>query len=262
MITKLEKQLVNMYVARNLELYKKFMGIDEMPDFNIVPMEIKLEEAEQKGYGVPASHFYDVGTGKHKLNVWKDIYKSILHADYILFHEFTHMYDTVAYSKDKKLYAANRGFTEYHAAQVELLKLLGAESIEDKISFSLTQPIEIISGRKTVYEYITNSHVAAIELISRSNFPDSIESLATGLGMIFNHLGRISICQMYANDYDKYMDEIENMTVEESYIGDNFSEIKSIMKGFLGKTDIRNIGEIYFSTIFELIQKCGVLNKS
>lgn len=256
MITKLEEQLVNMYVARNLESYKKFMGIEEMPDFNIVPMEIKLEEAEQKGYGVPASHFYDVGTDKHILKVWKDIYKNILHADYILFHEFTHMYDTVAYSaKDKMLYAANRGFTEYHAAQVELLKLLGAESIEDKISFSLTQPIEIISGRTTVFEYITNSHAAVIELISRSNFPDSIPSLSTGLGMIFNHLGRISICQMYANDYDKYMDEIENMTVEESYIGDKFSEIKLIMKGFLGKTDIRNIGKIYFSTIIELTQK-------
>ncbi|MFS0824336.1 hypothetical protein [Bacillus sp. 1P02SD] len=166
------------------------------------------------------------------------------------------MHDTVAYSaKNKILYAANRGFTEYHAAQVELLKLLGAESIEDIISFSLKQPIEIIAGRKTVFEYITNSHVAVTELISRSNFPDSIESLSTGLGMIFNHLGRISICKMYANDYDQYMDEIENMTVEESYIGDKFSEIKSIMNGFLGKTDILSIGQIYLPTIIELTKK-------
>lgn len=255
MITELESQLVNMYVARNLESYKKFMGIEKMPDFSIFPMEIRLEEAEQESYGVPASHFYDVDTDTHMLKVWKDIYKNILHADYILFHEFTHMYDTFTYSKDKMLYAANRGFTEYHAAQVELLKLLGVESIEDKVSFSLTQKIETISGRETLLEYITNSHMAVIELISKSNFPDNIASLSTGLGMIFNHLGRISICRMYANDYDKYMDEIENMAVEESYIGDKFSEVKSIMKGFLSETDIRNIGKIYFSIIMELIQK-------
>lgn len=48
------------------------------------------------------------------------------------------------------------------------------------------------------------------------------------------------------------MDEIENMTVAESYIGDKFSEIKSIMKGFLGNTDILNIGKIYLPTIIEL----------
>lgn len=65
----------------------------------------------------------------------------------------------------------------------------------------------------------------------------------------------IRTLSMYANDYDKYMDEIENMAVEESYIGDKFSEVKSIMKGFLSETDIRNIGKIYFSIIMELIQK-------
>lgn len=256
MVTALEKQLINKYVGRNLESYKKFMGIREMPDFNIVPMEITLEDAMQMGYGVPASHHYDVGKDKHTLRVWKDIYKSILHADYILFHEFTHMYDTVTYSaKNKVLYASNRGFTEYHAAQVELLKLLGAESIEEIMSFSLTQPIEIISGHKTVLEYITNSYVAITHLISNSNFPDSIQSLSSGLGMIFNHLGRISICEMYANDYDQYKSEIGNMNLEESHIGDKFSDIKSIMKGFLRKTDILNIGEIYLSIIIELTKK-------
>lgn len=255
MITELETHLVNRFVAYNLELYKRFMGIDEMPDFNIVPMEIKLEEAKQKGYGVPASHFYDVDTGKHILKVWKDIYKSILHADYILFHEFTHMYDTFTYSKNKILYAANRGFTEYHAAQVEMLKLLEAESIEDKISFSLTDQVELISGRETLFEYITNSQVAIIELISNPDFSDSIASLSTGLGMIFNHFGRISICKMYATDYEKYKDEFENMRVDDFFAGDKFSEVKPIMKGFLSDKDIWKIGEIYFSTIIELTQK-------
>lgn len=73
--------------------------------------------------------------------------------------------------------------------------------------------------------------------------------------MIFNHLGRISICQMYGNDYEQYMDEIENMTIEESFIGDNFSKIKSKMKGFLRNTDILNIGKIYLPTIIELSKK-------
>lgn len=256
MITKLEEQLVNMYVARNLGTYKKFMGIHYMPDFNIVLMEISLETAKQKGYGVPAAHFYDVNTDKHTLKVWKDIYKDILHADYLIFHELTHMYDTAKHSgKNKFLYAANRGYTEYHAAQVDLMKLLGAESIDDVISFSLSQSVEIISGRKTVFEYITNTQVAISELVLRPDFPDSIESLSTGLGMIFNHLGRISICQMYANDYDKYKGEIENMAVEESFIEERLSDIKSIMKGFLDNNEILQIGQVYLPMIIELTKQ-------
>ncbi|MFS0824337.1 hypothetical protein [Bacillus sp. 1P02SD] len=48
MITELETRLVNIYVARNLELYKKFMGIHEMPDFNIVLMEIHLKRQSKR----------------------------------------------------------------------------------------------------------------------------------------------------------------------------------------------------------------------
>lgn len=256
MITELERQLVNMYVINNLESYKNFMGINEIPEFDIVLFEISLEEAGQKGYGVLASHSYNVNTDKHTLKVWKDIYKSTLYADYILFHEFTHMYDTVNYSaKDKILYASNRGFTEYHAAQVELLKLLGGESIENIQSFSLTEQIETIAGQETVFSYITNSHAAVTEFISRSNFLDSIESLSTGFGLFFNHLGRMSICRMYASDYDQYIHEVEKINFEDPYIEDKFSEIKPMMKGFLSEADIMNIGRIYFSVIIEIAKK-------
>lgn len=259
MITALEKKLVIKYVGTNLESYKQFMGIMKLPNIDIKPIDIKLVEGVRKGYSVPASHNYDVGKNKHILNVWKDIYKSILHTDYILFHEFTHIYDTVMYSeKDNILYASNRGFTEYHAAQVELLKLLGAESIDEKISFSLTQSIETISGHITVLEYITKAHAGIIGLISKTDFPESIQSLSAGLGMIFNHLGRMAICEMYANDYEKYKSKIGNMTIEESYIGDEFSEIKPLMKGFLNKDDILNIGKIYLSIIMKLAKNSGL----
>ena len=41
---------------------------------------------------------------------------------YIVFHEFTHILDTEMYAKqDSWKYMALSGYTEYHAAQVELM---------------------------------------------------------------------------------------------------------------------------------------------
>ena len=64
---------------------------------------------------------------------------------YILFHEFTHILDAETYARgDKVKYATSSGFTEYHASQIELLKMLGANSANEHISFSTKKMVKTI----------------------------------------------------------------------------------------------------------------------
>lgn len=232
------------YINQKLKSYKKFMLIEKMPTFQIVIDEVKIN----------ASHNYNVHTDKHSLIVGPNIGNKNM--EYILFHEFTHMYDVMTFSaKNPSVYFANRGFTEYHASQIELLKLLGARNITDNVSFSLTQPIETIIGNTTVLEYILRLRDSAKEGISEKNFPVSLATLSNALGMIFNHLGRISICRLYANDYDLFKERLEELDFAISFLGKDFFKIISIAKGFLNNKEIADFGMLFYPIAYELIKK-------
>jgi len=235
---------IKSYINQKLISYKKFMLIEKMPTFQIVIDEAKIN----------ASHNYDVKTDKHSLIVGTNIINKNM--EFILFHEFTHMYDINTFSAKKPdVYFANRGFTEYHASQIELLKLVGARDVTDNVSFSLTQSIKTIFGNTTVLEYILRLRDTVKEGISEENFPNSIASLSNTLGMIFNHLGRISICRLYANDYDLFKEELEELDFAISFLGNDFSKIISIAEGFLNNKEIADFGILYYPMTYELIKK-------
>ncbi|EKU41963.1 hypothetical protein C518_2916 [Lysinibacillus fusiformis ZB2] len=236
--------LIKSYIIQKLTSYKKFMLIEKMPTFEIVIVEAKNN----------ASHNYDVQNDKHTLIVGSNILNKSM--EYILFHEFTHMYDVITFSaKNPNVYFANRGYTEYHAAQIELLKLLGARNVNDNVTFSLTQPIETIFGKTTVLEYILRLRDTVAEEICDKNFPDSVATLSTALGMMFNHLGRISICRLYASDYELFKNELEDFDFAISFLGEDFTKIISIAKGFLKNKEIVNFGTLFFPIAFELFKK-------
>lgn len=153
------------------------------------------------------------------------------------------------------LYFKNRGFTEYHAAQVELLKMLGANTVEEELSFSLSKPVTTIDGELTILEYILSSRDGARQFISKANFPNNLESFSTGIGMIFNHLGRVSICRLYASDYKSFKDELEDFTFEKSFLGDEFEIIIKIAEGLLKKENIWIFGELYSQMALKLYKK-------
>lgn len=237
-----EIPLIESYITQKLASYKKFMLIEKMPEY-----QLKIDETK-----VYASHNYNVYTDKHTLTVGPNIRKM----EYILFHEFTHIYDVMTFSaKNPNVYAANRGYTEYHAAQIELLKLLNAKNIEDKVSFSLTQSIETIFGNTTVLEYILRCRKGVIESILAENFPDSLNNLLTVVGMIFNHLGRISICRLYASDYDHFKEELEELDFAISFLGNDFFKIISLAKGILNYKEIADFGILFYPMAYELTKK-------
>ncbi|ODP30357.1 hypothetical protein PTI45_00224 [Paenibacillus nuruki] len=155
--------------------------------------------------------------------------------------------------------AKNRAFTEYHASQIEMLKLLEIEFILDKPSFSVSNTIvSTILGDKTVFRYIKEELEGIRNLISNEKFPKDIKELSTALGMIFNSLGRISICRMYASDYAIYKKELENMEFIKSYFGGNFTKIINDMVGFLDKETQIKIGNLNYLVLEEQIKKSGL----
>ncbi|MBX8943460.1 hypothetical protein [Lysinibacillus sp. K60] len=234
--------LIKSYITQKLASYKNFMLTEKTPEFQLI-----IDEAK-----VFASHNYDVKNDRHSLLVGPDI----VNMEAILFHEFTHMYDVIRFStKDSISYAQNRGYTEYHAAQIELLKLLNAKNIEDKLTFSLQQSIKTPFGEITVLDYILKCVEEVRELILKEIYPDNLYELSNTLGIIFNYLGRISICQLYADDYDHFKEKLEELDFALSFLGENSSIIISMTKGFLSDKEVKDLGEIYFPMVIELINK-------
>lgn len=193
----------NSFVHECVDEYKKFVGIDTFPDFQIVTKEITKEKSQTHGFDSWASTYYNTATGEHTMEIWSNIWLPELNAKYLVFHELTHIWDAEVYSqRDKKKHMANKGFTEYHAAQIDLSKVLGANNISQPFSFKINQPLQLIEGEKTVADFVNAPKKLAEELIMRPDFPSSIETLVTTLGSFFNYMGRRSICMMYCKDYN------------------------------------------------------------
>lgn len=242
-----EQMLLNLYVNQSAKRYVDFMGIESLPQFRIIEKKMSLLDANKKGFGSFASHHYDIPTGTHSLEVWSDIYKPQLHAEYLLFHEFTHIHDTEMYVKnDKVKNVMYKGFSEYHASQIDFLKMLGFKKIDDHVCFSMKQVLETVGSPKTAEEIVIAAHDTSTSLINRSDFPADVETLVITFGLIFNYWGRRSICKMYAIDY---VERVDNETIEKFIGKEPFKALDAFMNGWLDDDQIKLIGEFYFKMI-------------
>ena len=242
-----EQILLEKYVSQSAKRYIDFMNIEKFPKIKIQEKKISLSDANRKGFGSFASHHYDISTGTHTLDVWTDIYQPQLHAEYLLFHEFTHILDTEMYiRKDKMKNVMYKGFSEYHAGQIDFLKVLGVKKVDSSINFSMKQMFEPMGNPKTAEEFVIAAHDTASNLIARSDFPADVETLTIMFGLIFNYWGRRSICKMYAIDY---ADNVNNEAIEK-YLGKKpFKALDEFMNGWLTDDQIKLIGEFYFKII-------------
>ena len=225
------KAELDRYIKSCVKDYLIFTGESIFPDFDIKTKSISLDKSKKQGYDSWASTFYDVSIGKHTLEVWENIYLPQLRADYLVFHELTHIADAEKYSKmDKLKYMSNRGYTEYHAAQIDFMKLLGIKKIGDDLSFSMAQKFETIEGEKTALQFALDPHNLAVSLIERDDFPANIETLAITFGVVFNYYGRRAICKMYSKDFK---DEIDNSAIEKLLVADTVKVLDFFMQGWI-----------------------------
>jgi len=242
-----ESIFLNTYVNQSAEKYIDFMDIEKLPQFRIIEKKVSLSDANEKGFGSFASHHYDIPTGTHSLFVWSDMYQPQLHAEYLLFHEFTHILDIEMYAqKDKMKNVKYKGFSEYHAGQIDFLKVLGVEKADASFSFSMKQIFETVAGPKTAEELVIEAHNASTSLINRSNFPADVETLVITFGLFFNYWGRRSICKMHAVDY---VEKVDNEVIEKCMGKEPFKAMDVFMNGWLAEDQIKLIGEFYFKMI-------------
>ena len=140
------------------ESYKQFMGINTFPMFTTEYFDIEINQE----YVSVAKAEYDFQTKQQKLLISGNVE---YYPKYLLYHELTHILDADMYSNgDKKHDCCLTGYMEYHASQVELMCLMGAKTIRDKLSFSMDDLSNHLDW--TVGHFLDEKYKAASELIS------------------------------------------------------------------------------------------------
>ena len=210
-------------LSRNndIEKYKRFMKINTFPEFEEESYIVDINA--NYSYGGRAE--YTSSTKKHKLMLPSNIPTS----EYRLFHELTHIYDMEQNANGDKIHDyCLAGYLEYHASQVELLVVLGAKTIDSRISFSMMDRIDGMEW--SVKQYLDSKLNTAKALICDSD----MEKRVAGLEVFYNFLGFKSICCLYATDYSEeydYRDIVSQMSLI------TFSRIRQHMTGMLDDID-------------------------
>lgn len=207
--------------------YKQFMGVYTFPEFEIE--YYTLDYSKDYCYGAQA--VYDFNTKEHILCLPADFEVP----RFLLFHELTHIIDAEEYSNgDKNHDFCLHGFMEYHASQVELMVMLGAETVNSTLSFSMKDPVNRLD--MTVEQYVNNKLETARNLIIDSDHQRRID----GLGALYNFLGLRSVCCMFAKDHDDQYDYCVFLEMIPSYL---FSTMRSFMTGW--KIDVEKAAGLY-----------------
>lgn len=244
-----EKQIKNLIKKYEKE-YIDFMGIERLPQYRIELFKIDVAKSDAAGFGSMAQAKYNLKTNEHILRICIDskISKSII------FHEFTHILDADMYAKnDPHKYVKVTGYTEYHASQVELMVMLGANKIQpDDFSFTLGTEIKLFETGKTVENYLNSRHQLVIDMMSRTDFPRDIEALKTTIGVLYNYFGLRSICKMYAEDYHE---KVDNTVIIKKIPSELFEEINSSMVGWFNQSQVEASFITYKRIIEPMLQK-------
>lgn len=245
----IDKQIIANILKNYEQDYVSFMDVKVFPTYDLQLKEASLDNAEDRGYEPVAQTYYDFQNNAHILIVSTNLPLD----EYLFFHEFTHILDADMYAKTDKLrYAGLHGFTEYHASQAELLKLLGAKSISDKLSFSMSDHIEALGRGQNVQHYVDNKYRVARELFLRTDFPKDIETLKSAYGVLFNYWGLRSICEMCATDFKE---EVNNEPFLRFTSSLNFALMNGLMHGWLSPNNIDRTIILYLNMIMPLIQQ-------
>lgn len=240
------------YIEDSENEFKKLLGINDFPAYEIIYKEISQNVIEECGYGAIGSSKYDYRTGKHSLVVWSDISTLGEVGKQTLFHEFTHILDDETYvNKNAEKYVANHGYTEYHASQISFLRVLKIKTMTEQIAFSMNDTIDTESGFMTIQNYVNAPLFLANELISKAKFPTNFEILKDTMGVIFNYFGRRSICKMYSSDFQ---DTADLSKVAKLLTPQMTSFFKTYMLGWLTDQQIAILGNFYKDIFMSLVK--------
>lgn len=244
------KRIIDNYIME----YRKFIGIDYSPNYELQLKEVSQEKADTDGIESPANTRFIIDIQKHILSIATNL--SI--EKYIVFHELTHMLDSDLYVKGNKMRKMGLGgYTEYHASQIGFAELLGASEVENINSFSMNDICKTISGDKSILEYVREKQQTAIFLFNKEGFPADLKQLFDALGVLFNYWGLRSICEMYATDF---VEIVDNDAFMECIPSNHFCAINRLMHGWLDEKQIEQSMIIYNTIICTIVQQRNLLN--
>ena len=220
----------------DVDAYMAFMGIDSFPPFTEECFDLDLNQEHIKA----AKAEYDYQTKEQKLHVPSGINIP----RFLLYHELTHILDMNNYSTGERNHDyCLTGFTEYHASQVELMVLLGADKVTDRISFSMSDSANYLGW--SVKDFVDNKFNIAKDLIISANSAERLD----GLGVLYNFLGLRSICIMYSKDYDDkytYQTFMEKLSTMQIY------HLRNTMTGWI--EDVEKAVALYSNVVGAVYQ--------
>ena len=220
------------------EEYKRFMGISTVPEFETESFELDLGQTEL----IVAQAECDEETGKYilRLPTKCDVPK------FLLYHELTHIYDMNRLKTGEKNYDyCLSGYLEYHASQVELMVLMGADKITDTLSFSMSASTNYLDW--TVQQYLVNKLNIANGLITN----ESQEKRILGLEVFYNFLGLKSVCTMYATDF---VDVFSYRRVADSLPSFLLLQMRQFMTGWIN--DVETAAALYSNAVMAIKDNC------
>ncbi len=232
--------------------FLKFMNISKLPKYKITPCTISSDLIFERVYGSWASAKYDYSTKTYELTIYPELVNDF--SQHLIYHEFTHMLDNEEYSKnDIRQYLVNIAYTEYHAAQVEFMRVLQTETIDDEVTFSMNQNVVTAFGEKSILEYVNRPYENAIEILSTNGFPKDLDELFAFIKSLFNYYGLRSICKMYSNNYIESIDKSSIILFITQYYSDLLDKH---MNGRMDPTTVNNINSTIISQLlFQLMKK-------
>ena len=187
-------------IQKYADEYCQFVNILCLPEFSakVVPKDNKNDN-----YSILVSTSYNPNQDYHTLYISEEIADDLDIVEKFkrnIFHEFTHMIDAEKYAKcNKDAYIYLRGYTEFHASQVEFMHMLGAENINEKISFSMNQ---MVLPQMSCRDYLADKYELLVTEMSRESFYKDKDVMLNILGLLYNYLGIRSISKMYADYID------------------------------------------------------------
>lgn len=245
-----EKQIRNLIKKYENE-YKIFMGIESFPEYRLELIRLDSNKISKIGFGAVAAAKYNWKTNKHILQIFLDITIE----KHIVFHEFTHILDSEMYvQKNPRRYMGLSGYTEYHAAQVELMVLLGANSVQQQdLLVDLDFEIMMFAKKNSVKEYILSRYQTAMNIMRRKDFPRDIEALKGAVGALYNYFGMRSICKMYGGGYSD--EDLDNTSIVQKIPELFFDVLNKSMNGWLTNDEIEESIIRYYNSAMNIIQK-------
>ncbi len=209
----------NRFIKNAYEQYHSFMGLkDKLPKVEILPLTHKINDT------VLANHKVD--NGKHFISVQEKLHLLKDEALPYLFHEFTHAYDYETYFKgveNQEMFL--QLYTEYHASQIEFMKKLRFDNVEDRPVITANTSVTALFKSQTVEQFLLEEKKEYIDKIRHYISLNNMQGLFNAFPYLMYYLGKIKVVIKYSENIDEWNTNLFDYSEFATLFGDEIINI-------------------------------------